>query len=301
MRRHVLVWLAAAMLTAASCASADDEVVDGTSTTAATTATSSSTTTTSTTSTTTTTLPASTTTTTLSPFARPDWLGNRLLPVREDGHGEAQPTPPELLDRRLETLDLLPPPDGDEFAWTIEPVPPEVAARSSWSEDCPVVLEDLAYVTVSHYGFDGEYHTGEMVLNAEVAEDIVEVFRKLHEARFPIEQMRVIRADEIDAPPTGDSNITSSFECRPAVGSDGGWSWHASGLAVDINPFHNPYLKDDLVLPELAMAYTDRERVLPGMVMPGDVVVEAFTAIGWHWGGDWTTLKDWMHFSRDGG
>ncbi len=297
MRGRILVWLSGLVVLAA-CSSDVTPAETTTTTVAATTSTS---TTTSTTSTTTTTLPPTTTTTTVPPFARPDWLGSRPLPLREDGYGEVEPTPPELVDRRLETLDLLPPPEGDEFAWTIDAVPPDIVARSSWSEDCPVTLDDLAYVTVSHYGFDGEYHTGELLVNAAVAEDIVQVFRTLHEARFPIEEMRVVRAEEIDAPPTGDGNDTTSFVCRPAVGSDGGWSWHAFGLAVDVNPFHNPYLKGDLVLPELASSYTDRDRELPGMVLPDGVVVEAFNEIGWQWGGTWHSLKDWMHFSRDGG
>jgi hypothetical protein len=241
-----------------------------------------------------------TTTTTPSPFARPDWLGTRPLPLRADEHGEVQPTPPELVDRRLETPDVLPPPRDAEFAFTVGPIPPDVLARSSWTEECPVTVDELAYLTVSHYGFDGEFHTGEIIINAAVAEDVVEVFRRLHEARFPIEQMRVITKEEIDAPPTGDWNDTTSFVCRPAVGS-GNWSWHAYGLAIDINPFHNPYEKGDLVLPELASAYVDRSDLRDGMIEPGDVVTEAFAAIGWQWGGNWRTLKDWMHFSRNGG
>lgn len=239
------------------------------------------------------------TTTTVSPFARPAWLGTRPLPLRPDEHGEVQPTPPELRDRRLETLDTLPPPEGDTFEWRVEAVPADVLARSSWSEACPVTVDELAYVTVSHFGFDGEFHTGELLVNAAVAEDVVGVFRKLHGARFPIEQMRVIRAEEIDAPPTGDWNDTTSFVCRPAVGSNG-WSQHAFGLAIDINPFHNPYAKGDLVLPELASVYVDRSDVRTGMITDGDVVVNAFAEIGWAWGGNWRTLKDWMHFSQSG-
>jgi hypothetical protein len=221
------------------------------------------------------------------------------LPLRPDEHGEVQPTPSELIDRRLETIDVLPPPQSDDFEFTISPIPPDVLARSSWSEECPVGLDDLAYLTMSHYGFDEEFHTGEMIVHVSVAEEIVEIFRKLHEARFPIEQMRVITAEEIEAHPTGDWNDTTSFVCRPAVGS-GSWSNHAFGLAVDINPFHNPYLKGDLVLPELASAYTDRENVRLGMLFEGDVAVEAFAEIGWPWGGHWRTLKDWMHFSHNG-
>jgi hypothetical protein len=239
------------------------------------------------------------TTTTVSPFARPDWLGTRLLPLRADEFGEVQPTPAELVDRRLETPDVLPPPAGDVFESTLGPIPSEVLARSSWREDCPVGLDDLVYLTMSHFGFDGEFHTGEMIVNVSVGEDIVGVFRALHEARFPIEQMRVITAEEIDAHPTGDWNDTTSFVCRPAVGS-GRWSQHAYGLAIDINPFHNPYLKGDLVLPELASAYLDREDIRAGMIVSRDVVDEAFAEIGWPWGGRWSSLKDWMHFSQSG-
>ena len=239
------------------------------------------------------------TATSFSPYARPDWLGTRLLPLRPDGHGEIVETPPELVDRRLGTLDLLPPPDGEEFVWTAGPIPQDVLARSTWTEGCPVDLDRLTYLTMSHYGFDGRFHTGEMIVNAAVADDVVGVFRKLHEVRFPIEQMRVIAAEEIDAHPTGDSNDTTSFVCRPTVGSSS-WSQHAYGLAIDINPFHNPYRKGNLVLPELASAYLDRDDLRPGMIVEGDMVTRAFDEIGWGWGGRWNSLDDWMHFSQNG-
>lgn len=249
--------------------------------------------------TTTSTVPPATATT-VSPFARPDWLGSRPLPLREDGHGAVLETPPELVDRQLETVPLLPPPASDEFEFTIQPVPDDVLARSSWTPECPVGVDELAYVTVSHVGFDGELYTGELLVNAAWAEEIVGVFRSIFEGGFPIEQMRVIRLDEVDDPPTGDWNETTSFVCRPAVGNTS-WSQHAYGLAIDVNPFHNPYQKGDLVIPELASAYTDRAFLRPGMIQADDVVVEAFAAIGWGWGGNWNSLTDWMHFSASGG
>jgi hypothetical protein len=248
----------------------------------------------------TTTAPTTTTTAAPSPYARPDWLGTRLLPLRPDEFGEVLPTPPELIDRAFETPDVFPPPAGDEFEWTIQPVPDDVLIRSTWTPECPVTVEELAYLNVSHWGFDQKFHTGELLVNASVADDLVEIFRRLHEIRFPIEEMRVIRLEEIDAHPTGDWNDTTAFVCRPAVGS-GSWSQHAYGTAVDVNPFHNPYLKGDLVLPELASVYLDRPDQRPGMIAAGDDVVQAFAAIGWGWGGNWNSLKDWMHFSLSGG
>jgi hypothetical protein len=253
--------------------------------------------------TTTTTRPAeprdTTTTTEADPFARPDWLGTRPLPLRPDGLGEAQPTPPELTDRRLATPSDLPPPPDEAFHSNISAVPNEVAARSTWRPECPVDLGDLRYVTVSFWGFDGGHHTGELLIHASATEAIVGVFARLHEARFPIEELRITRAEEVDAHPTGDGNLSGGFVCRPAVQSDS-WSQHAYGLAVDINPFHNPYVRGDAVVPELASAYLDRDDVRAGMITPGDAVTQAFAGIGWAWGGNWRTAKDWMHFSASG-
>lgn len=231
---------------------------------------------------------------------RPDWLGTRPLALRPDGLGEVEPTPPEMVNRRFPSPDLLPPPMGEEFEWSAGPVTVEVAARSSWREECPVALHELTYLTMSFHGFDGLAHTGEMVVASEFSEGVVAAFRGLWEVGFPIEEMRVQAQAEMDAHPTGDGNVTGSFECRPAVGRSGGWSMHAYGLAVDINPFHNPYVKGDAVAPELASAYLDRTNIRPGMITEGDAAVTAFDAMGWGWGGRWSTAKDWMHFSSNG-
>lgn len=227
----------------------------------------------------------------------PDWLGTRVLPTLPDGTVVTpQTTPPELIDRRLITEDLLPPPTGEEFEHTIQPLPAEVAARSTWNDGCPVALDELSYLTMSFWGFDGLAHTGEMIVHAEVAADIVTVFAALFEARFPMEEMRVTAPAELNAEPTGDGNNTTAFVCRAVTGGSR-FSEHAYGLAIDVNPFHNPYQRGDVVLPELAGSYLDRDAVRPGMVIADDPVVSAFAAIGWSWGGRWQSLKDYQHFT----
>lgn len=210
-----------------------------------------------------------------------------------------QPTPDELVDRRFTTIDVIPPPAGDRFESTVRPVPDDVVARSTWSPECPVARDELRYVTASFVGFDGRPHTGELIVHERAAEPLVEVLRSLYESGFPIEEMRVTRRDELDLPPTGDGNTTTAFVCRPAVGATT-WSQHAYGLAIDINPFHNPYHRGDVVIPELASSYLDRDEVRPGMILAGDVVVTAFADIGWGWGGSWSSLVDTMHFSESG-
>jgi D-alanyl-D-alanine carboxypeptidase len=228
-------------------------------------------------------------------------LGARPLPLRPDGFGQVLPTPAALRDRRLATVDRLPPPAGGRFRSAVRPIGPAIRARmgATWSPACPVRLADLRYVTVSFRGFDGRPHTGELVVHRRVADQIVSVFARLYRAGFPIEEMRLVTTADLDARPTGDGDNTAAFVCR-AARNQRRWSAHAYGLAVDVNPFQNPYRRGDLVLPELASAYLDRGWVRPGMIRPGDVVTGAFAAIGWTWGGTWRSPRDLMHFSATG-
>ena len=231
-------------------------------------------------------------------LSAPDWLGQRPLPLRPDGFGEIQPTPFELIDRRFAPSAFVRR-GGPTFESTAGPVPMDVLARSTWQEACPVGVDELAYLTVSYVGFDGNPYVGEIIVNASVADEMVGIFRVMFETGFPLEEVRVIAPGELEAAPTGDGNVTTAFVCRPVTGGTS-WSQHAYGLAIDINPFHNPYVKGELVLPELATVYGDRSLDLPGMIVEGDQVVQAFDAIGWGWGGRWTTLTDPQHFSANG-
>ena len=231
----------------------------------------------------------------------PVWVvGAAPLPLRPDGLGQVLDTPSVLVDRALPTHSSLAPPVGDEFESSIGPLDDALLDRMgpTWSPGCPVSPDELRYLTVSFVGFDGGHHTGELVVHSSVATDVVWVFEQLHAARFPIEEMRLITGADLDVPPTGDGNNTAAFICRPVRGGST-WSEHAYGLAIDINPFHNPYVRGDLVLPDLASAYLDRGWERPGMIVAGDVVTEAFAAIGWSWGGTWSS-PDLMHFSQRG-
>lgn len=229
----------------------------------------------------------------------PAWLGKRILPKRPDGFGVMGPTPPELRTRRFTLPDRLGMLPGQGFQSRSSAVPDSVLARSTWARGCPVGRADLAWVRLTFWGFDSARHTGELLVNRRVAGDVVNVFHDLYDARFPMEELRITRKDEQTAPPTGDGNDTGAFNCRPKVGQTS-FSEHAYGLAIDINPFQNPYTVRDVVLPELARAYLDRSRRAPGVIHPGDVVTRAFARIGWGWGGDWQHSKDYQHFSENG-
>lgn len=169
----------------------------------------------------------------------------------------------------------------------------------SWHPGCPVGLRRLRLLRLSYWGFDHAAHTGELVVNATAATDLTRAFRLLFGARFPIRQMRPVDAFGGDDERSMLADNTSAFNCRLVPGTSV-WSQHAYGLAVDINPFENPEIQDGAVEPSAAAAWADRSRTSPAMIKEGDAAWRAFHAIGWTWGGDWSTPKDYQHFSANG-
>lgn len=231
----------------------------------------------------------------------PPWLGTRVLPDDPTtGYGEVRRTPPVMRNRRWTLPDDVRTLSGRGYASkVVSPAPTHVIRRSTWKPGCPVAATDLAWVRLAFWGFDGQRHTGELLVHRSVAADIVQVFGTLYRVRFPQEQVGIVGAYDPDAPSTGDGNGTGAFVCRPSTGATY-FSQHAYGLALDLNSFQNPYAKGPVVLPELATAYLDRARVRSGMVTPTGPVVRAFARIGWEWGGAWRYSRDYMHFSRNG-
>lgn len=178
-------------------------------------------------------------------------------------------------------------------------------AGVTWQPRCPVALGDLRRVIVPYMDFDGAEQTGAIVVHQDVADAVGRVFVKLHTARFPIAKIIPIEAFGGDDDRSTLANNTSAFNCRPSFGADGfptkRWSQHAYGRAVDVNPVQNPYvLANGTVVDPLAKPFVDRTIGAPGMATGGGVLVRAFAAGGWKWGGNWRSTKDYQHFSVSG-
>lgn len=172
--------------------------------------------------------------------------------------------------------------------------------RYSYRVGCPVPPSKLRTVRLSYWGFDGRAHEGTLVVNRRVTGDVVAIFRRLYEARFPIRRMQPISAYRGSDDASMAADNTSSFNCRRAVGSaTGAWSSHAYGLAIDVNPVENPYLLGSRVLPPSGRAYLNRSRARAGMATRNGVLVRAFASQSWTWGGRWSS-PDYQHFSTTG-
>jgi hypothetical protein len=188
------------------------------------------------------------------------------------------------------------------FVADVRPIDDSLAVRmrSSWRSGCPVPLSALRYLSVRHWGIDGEVRDGELVVHAQHADALVSVFAELFEARFPIERMRLVDDYGGDDQASMRANNTSAFNCREVAGRPGVLSNHATGTAIDINPLVNPWVSGSRVDPPEGAPYADRSSLPPGGIAPGDAVTRAFARIGWGWGGDWPDSKDWQHFSASG-
>ena len=170
---------------------------------------------------------------------------------------------------------------------------------SSWREGCPVGLKKLRLLRLRHWGFDGEVHKGRLVVHRGHDREVLHVFRRLFRKRFPIRRMKLIDAYGADDHRSMNADNTSGFNCRFVAGTTR-WSMHAYGKAIDINPVENPYVWSGGVSPPQGAGYVDRTQDRKGMIHHRDAVWWAFRYRGWEWGGDWTDVKDYQHFSQNG-
>lgn len=183
-----------------------------------------------------------------------------------------------------------------------EPISDEIFARmygKSYKEYSTITREELRYVRVLHIGFDGKTYIGELVVNEKIAEDTVEIFRELYKIAYPIEKIRLIDDYDADDGTSMADNNASAFNFR-YISYTTDLSNHAKGLAIDINPLYNPYVKmvDGWLSIEPANGadYVNREQDFPYKIDHEDPCYQIFTAHGFSWGGDWENRKDYQHF-----
>jgi hypothetical protein len=231
---------------------------------------------------------------------------------------------------------------GEEAFFRNLPVDSVVFRRiegESYAKGCIVPVEELRYLRVLHRDLEGRIRLGELICNKGISIDLLEIFKELYEAGYPIQSIRLVDEFGADDERSMEANNTSCFNYRTVPGKDGakvqagGASWrggaevqtggasgkmrsgaerkagrgkmskHAYGLAVDINPLYNPYVRgigtdSESVLPNGAGKYLDRGGKYPYKIVPGDLCHRLFVRHGFVWGGGWRSSKDYQHFEK---
>ncbi len=209
----------------------------------------------------------------------------------------------------------LPPAQADQAAAAIDAAMAQAARRqsfvaqahdvsaaelgASWHPGCPVGPGALVRLTLSHMGFDGVERNGDLIVARRVALVVIADLRDLFVAGFPIERMQPVSAYGGDDETSMAADNTSAFNCRAVAGSSS-WSMHAYGEAIDVNPLINPSVEGGVVDPPAGATHADRGAPEAGTISAGSVAVGVFVSRGWGWGGNWTTSKDYQHFSSNG-
>lgn len=184
--------------------------------------------------------------------------------------------------------------------FTREPLPVhiiELITGVTFHENTPFDYSFLTYLTVTHVNFDGESVIGHLIVADEIGDEVLEIFMEIYESRFPIYSIRLI--DYFDASDyySMAANNSHAFNFRNIAGTNI-ISRHGFGMAIDINPIQNPYIRGDVIWPAAGAEYLDRSDIRPGMILPGGAVYNAFISRGWVWGGYWTSPRDYHHFER---
>lgn len=159
-------------------------------------------------------------------------------------------------------------------------------------------LEELSYVEILHYDFEGNINKGELIVNAELAKEVTEIFYELYENKYPVESVKLIDEFNGDDEASMTANNSSAFNYRTIAGTNK-LSKHGRGAAIDINPLYNPCVTESGVAPAAGKRYADRKEEFAGKIDEDDLAYKLFTKAGWTWGGHWKSLKDYQHFEKD--
>ncbi len=196
---------------------------------------------------------------------------------------------------------------AESYYAKISPITAEIKKRmikgNSWKRGCPVPLDDLRYVRIRHWNFEGTSNMGELIVHADVARGVTKIFEELYAIGYPIHQMKLVSEFKGNDWQSIEADNTSALNCRPVTGNSKKWSNHAYGKAIDINPIENPYISRTGYISHKASA-TYRKRVHKpsggladkAMILKEDRAYEIFEKYNWVWGGDWNPVKDYQHF-----
>lgn len=195
-------------------------------------------------------------------------------------------------------------------ASSISPIPDAVWAEMQGKSFNPAVKgcagrDELRLLVLPYRDYEGKTQQGRMIVHRDVAEVVQSVFLQLYaDNSFAIAKMELIDAFGGDDDASMAANNTSGYNCRAAAGS-ARLSSHARGIAIDVNPRTNPFVRkgttsppagEDLDTPEEREAHASA----PGLISATSAITKAFAAKGWTWGGTWKSSKDYQHFSADG-
>ena len=191
--------------------------------------------------------------------------------------------------------------DKCEEVFTCSNIPENILNKmigNSIPNNSKVNIETLSYLKITYWGFDEKSHIGEMIVNKDLAYEVLDIFKEVYDKRYPIEKMKLIDEYGANDEKSMSDNNTSCF-CYRVVANTNTLSKHSLGKSIDINPLYNPYIVKNNISPANSSKYANRNINEKGMIKKGDNLYNAFIKRGWSWGGNWKGKKDYQHFEKN--
>lgn len=207
----------------------------------------------------------------------------------------------------LSCIKTVPQAEAKEYkkGFTYQKLPEQIKKKItglSYRKNGKIGYDDLRYIRVRYYDFNGKVQSGELIVNRKIAKKMVQIFYELYKIKYRIQRMKLVDEYEADDEKSMRANNTSAFNYRTVSGSNK-LSKHAMGFAIDINPRINPYINSGGKLsPANAKAYRCRSRkkckgkYASYMIGANSKITKIFKKYGFRWGGDWKYSKDYQHF-----
>ena len=194
-----------------------------------------------------------------------------------------------------------------DYQAKISPITAAVKQRmikgNSWRKGCPVPLQNLRYLQLIYKDFNGNRKMGEIIVHKDVASEVSQIFGELYVIGYPIHKMKLVSEYKGSDWQSIEADNTSAFNCRNATGSKK-WSKHSYGKAIDLNSIENPYIsRSGHISHKGSQQYRKRihrkhTAADKAVLLKKDKAVRIFKKYGWKWGGDWSGVKDYQHFSK---
>lgn len=154
------------------------------------------------------------------------------------------------------------------------------------------IIDELELIDVTYISTDSKLHKGQILTNKRLVADIKEIFELMLEQEFIIERAIPIVAYNWSDSISMANNNTYSFCYRNT-----GYSLHAKGMAIDINPRFNPLRWKIENRPNQPLGAV-LDTTVNGTLHPNHPIVKEFSKRGFRWGHYFSKYWDDHHFDK---
>lgn len=156
------------------------------------------------------------------------------------------------------------------------------------------ITDQLELFDVQYYSVDNKIHKGQILSNKAIAGELKAIFAYMLKNKFVVEHaIPVVKYWWQDDLSMQDNN-TYSFCYRNQQ-----FSKHATGMAIDINPFFNPVRwKEGYEYRHDRPEEAHRDSSVNGTFYASHPVVQEFKRLGFFWGHNFKMKYDDHHFEK---